>query len=697
MRKLLAFLSTTMLIAGIAGVAGAAIYPPGPGGTCPDSVTIQKIQDPTLLCHPSSGDTVYSVRGVVTAIDSIPGAYGFFMQTQAGGPYSGLDGFTGATNYQAGVPGTPTGGNLFYGDLISVDGRSLEFNGLSEITDFDNIQSTNDIVIRRISAGNPFPPYHIGTCLELDWIPGWTSVNGTANQEPWEGCLVRVRGPLKCGRTVGTGIGSRSMLVTTPGGADTIAVDGFSLTNVAALAVDAPIDSVQGVLSQVIISGVASYRILLRNTDDLFAAAPPNVIDAYCIQEGVVRVVFDRAVTQASAEDIANYSLQTFSGVVLSATLEAGSKSVLVEIDQAAAHGNSETITVSGVVSSSNIPMTGAQPRTFINGVLSCAEVQAPDPAALSAVPCRDRSRYVTSTGASGARLSYQGVVVAIFGNLYHLVDAAGGSRSGLPVFSPPAQLILGHEYVLAGQIQEFDGISTSIAAGLTEGVNTQYVKDLGPSTSQPASVQTIHVLSDTTCDANQNQTNAEDYEGMLVTVRKVRITEERTAGQSFIIAGPCCTFSPDSMLVSNQNSSYTFNPDSAHTINVTGILNFRNGNLPWRISPRSNADIVDLGLNVSVGPDNGPDELRMVVAPNPSRSAKVTFTLPRGDKIDLGVYDLAGRRLATVFRGELPAGEFTKIWNGVDAGGDHVRAGVYFYQLKVGDRLVTKQAVKLE
>jgi len=84
-------------------------------------------------------------------------------------------------------------------------------------------------------------------------------------------------------------------------------------------------------------------------------------------------------------------------------------------------------------------------------------------------------------------------------------------------------------------------------------------------------------------------------------------------------------------------------------------------------------------------------------VAPNPARSAKVTFTLPRGDKIDLGVYDLAGRRLATVFRGELPAGEFTKIWNGVDSGGDHVRAGVYFYQLKVGDRLVTKQAVKLE
>src|SRR5262249_32708319 len=158
------------------------------------------------------------------------------------------------------------GGNVFYGDLLAVDGRSLEFNGLTELTDFDNNQSTNDIIIRRISAHNPFPPYHVGTPLELDWVPNWTSANGTSNQEPWEGCLVKVRGPLKCGRTLGTGIGSRSMLVCAPGGLDSIAVDGFSLTNVAALTVDAPIDSVQGVLSQVLITGVASYRILLRNT-----------------------------------------------------------------------------------------------------------------------------------------------------------------------------------------------------------------------------------------------------------------------------------------------------------------------------------------------------------------------------------------------------------------------------------------------
>ncbi len=106
MNKLLALLFTAVALAGVTGVAGAVIYPPGPGGTCPDTMTIINLQDPLQACHPASSDTVYGVRGAVTAIDSIPGAFGFFMQLPGGGPYSGIDVFTGAANYQAALPGT---------------------------------------------------------------------------------------------------------------------------------------------------------------------------------------------------------------------------------------------------------------------------------------------------------------------------------------------------------------------------------------------------------------------------------------------------------------------------------------------------------------------------------------------------------------------------------------------------------------
>ena len=697
MKKLFSVFVAALLSAGIVGVAAATIYP---NPSCPDSMTIQKLQDPTALCHPAATDTTYGTRGIYIATDSIPTAYGFWIETAAGGAYSGIDVFTGSTNYQSAQSGTPTGGNLFYGDLLGVDGRSLEFNGLTELTDFDNIQGTNDIIVRRYSSGNALPPYHLGTPLELDWVPGWTSINGSANQEPWEGVLVKVKGPLVCGRIVGTGLGSRSMIVSYPGGLDSLVIDGFALTNVAALTVGSPIDSVQGVFTQSTITAVPSYRILMRNVGDLFAAAPPNVIDAYPVAENTIRVIYDRPVQSASAQNTNNYSLQSF-GSVDAAVIEAGSKSVLLTVSAAAAHGTSETVTVSGVVSSSGLTMAGNQPRTFIYGILSIAELQQPDATAsgLAGAPCKDHSRYVTATGGSGPRLTYKGVITGDFGNLYYIQDAAGGLRSGIPIFAPPVALVEGNQYIISGQVQEFDGISAIAVAGLTEAVATQYVSNLGAGAAINPVVQTIKVLSDSSCDAAQTLLNAEDYEGMLVTVKHVRVAENQTSGQSFFIAGPNPSFAPDTMLVTNSNSAYSYAADSAHTVTITGLLNYRNSSRAWRITPRNDEDIIDEGLNklLGVGPAANAAELKLAVSPNPSRTARVSFTVPKSGKVDLGVFDLAGRRLVTIIDSQMPAGEYSKVWNGREANGALVRSGVYFYRLKVGDQLVTTRAIKLD
>jgi len=56
---------------------------------------------------PGVRDTIFGVRGVVTAIDSIAGAFGFYMQLQGGGPNSGIDVFTGGANYQSTLRGHP--------------------------------------------------------------------------------------------------------------------------------------------------------------------------------------------------------------------------------------------------------------------------------------------------------------------------------------------------------------------------------------------------------------------------------------------------------------------------------------------------------------------------------------------------------------------------------------------------------------
>ena len=48
-------------------------------------------------------------------------------------------------------------------------------------------------------------------------------------------------------------------------------------------------------------------------------------------------------------------------------------------------------------------------------------------------------------------------------------------------------------------------------------------------------------------------------------------------------------------------------------------------------------------------------------------------------------MFDVTGRRVATLANGTLPAAEYSRAWNGRDAAGNAVGAGVYFYRLTAG------------
>ena len=50
-----------------------------------------------------------------------------------------------------------------------------------------------------------------------------------------------------------------------------------------------------------------------------------------------------------------------------------------------------------------------------------------------------------------------------------------------------------------------------------------------------------------------------------------------------------------------------------------------------------------------------------------------------------LRVFSIEGRLVATLAEGEFPEGSHTVTWNGRDASGRAVAAGVYFYALEAG------------
>jgi FlgD Ig-like domain len=70
--------------------------------------------------------------------------------------------------------------------------------------------------------------------------------------------------------------------------------------------------------------------------------------------------------------------------------------------------------------------------------------------------------------------------------------------------------------------------------------------------------------------------------------------------------------------------------------------------------------------------------------APNPvvDRTA-IAFSLAREEPVSLGVYDVAGRLVAMLDSGVLPAGPHTVRWDGRSDTGTRVSGGVYFYRLQ--------------
>jgi PA domain/FlgD Ig-like domain len=85
----------------------------------------------------------------------------------------------------------------------------------------------------------------------------------------------------------------------------------------------------------------------------------------------------------------------------------------------------------------------------------------------------------------------------------------------------------------------------------------------------------------------------------------------------------------------------------------------------------------------VEPAPDRG---LAFSLGPNPTRSGGlVRFTLPQARDIDVGVFDVSGRRVANLAHGAMAAGTHELSWRRVDDEGRPVAPGVYQVRLAAG------------
>jgi hypothetical protein len=61
-----------------------------------------------------------------------------------------------------------------------------------------------------------------------------------------------------------------------------------------------------------------------------------------------------------------------------------------------------------------------------------------------------------------------------------------------------------------------------------------------------------------------------------------------------------------------------------------------------------------------------------------------------------LKVFDVMGQTVATLVDDRFPAGSHTLHWNWLDADGQPLATGVHFYQLRTGERNLTRRLLLL-
>jgi hypothetical protein len=85
--------------------------------------------------------------------------------------------------------------------------------------------------------------------------------------------------------------------------------------------------------------------------------------------------------------------------------------------------------------------------------------------------------------------------------------------------------------------------------------------------------------------------------------------------------------------------------------------------------------------------------------APNPvAGNATIRFDLPAAVPVRLAIYDVQGRRVGELARGDLrAAGRHAVLWDGHGSNGGRLRPGIYLVRLEAGGMTQTQRVVVLE
>ncbi len=197
------------------------------------------------------------------------------------------------------------------------------------------------------------------------------------------------------------------------------------------------------------------------------------------------------------------------------------------------------------------------------------------------------------------------------------------------------------------------------------------------------------------------------------VTIPVTSITQAQgTTLKAAIAGGVIATLSLDPTKTAGVNANgkvfmYAPNPDQpGSSVSHYDVSAFPN----LLMEPAINPDLTQLDLTVANFYDIGwlpqttdvaggeTAALAFSHGPNPTREGgTLRFRLPAAQKVQLALFDTAGRRIARLADGVLPAGDHAIRWDRLDARGQRVAPGVYRARLEAGGTVRTLDVVLLD
>jgi hypothetical protein len=106
---------------------------------------------------------------------------------------------------------------------------------------------------------------------------------------------------------------------------------------------------------------------------------------------------------------------------------------------------------------------------------------------------------------------------------------------------------------------------------------------------------------------------------------------------------------------------------------------------------------VFSIDTDVEEGAGGAPQRLLLAQnVPNPfNPTTEIRFVVPApGRDVTLQVFDLSGRIVRTLLRGEKVSGPRAVTWNGDDDSGNAAGSGVYFYRLQAGKETLARKLV---